>query len=339
MSVYLNKAFMDKCIQKQTGEDESGSGMFKKKLQKNAVVGVCPDETGIAVARVRRQKDNPPVLEVCVAKDTPNLSLQGAELSRLTKAHDLDRQVCVTTLNLGDYSLLMIEAPEVPDEELRAAIRWRIKDLIDFDINDAVVDVFEIPNQKAPGKGKLNAVVGRAREVRSRIELLNDAGLAVKVVDIPEMAMRNIAALLPEDVAGTALLYLGRKNGLITITRQQTLYLSRRIDIGYESFQAEVESGDTDRINKRLDHIVVEIQRSMDYYESHFSQPAVANVVIAPLSTAIPGMESYIQAQIGVNCRQMDINAIIDTGEALDPHTQGRCFLAIGAALRETGVA
>ena len=309
--------------------------MFKKKLQKNAMVAVCPDESGIAVARVRRNRDSTPNLEICEAHDIQNLSLQGAEIAQLAKRHNLDRQACVTILDLGTYSMMMVDAPDVPEEELASAIRWRIKDLIDFNIDEAVVDFFEIPNQKTPGKGKLNAVVGRSETVRNQIDLLKSAGLELRVIDIPEMAMRNIAILLPEDVAGMGLLYLGRREGLITITRQETLYLSRRIEMGYESFAGDLESGNTDQIQQRLDRIVVEIQRSMDYYESHFSQPALGNIVIAPLSTPIPGIEKYIQQQLGINCRLMDINSIIDTDEPIDTVTQGRCFLAIGAALRD----
>ncbi|MCG8324642.1 MAG: pilus assembly protein PilM [Thiotrichales bacterium] len=298
------------------------------------MVSVCPDESGIAVARMRRNRDSTPNLELCEIHETSNLSLQGAEIARLSKRHHLDRQACVSILDLGTYSMLMVEAPEVPQEEMQAAIRWRIKDLIDFDIEDAVVDTFEIPNQKVPGKGMLNVVVGRSDTVRNRIELLRDAGLELRIIDIPEMAMRNIAVLLPEDVAGMALLYLGRRAGLITITRQETLYLSRRIEVGYESFATDVERGDDDRIQQRLDNIVVEVQRSMDYYESNFSQPALSNIVIAPLSRPIPGIENRIQTQLGINCRRMDMNTLIDMDEPLDDDTQGRCFLAIGAALR-----
>ncbi len=313
--------------------------MFSRKLQKNAMVAVCPDEAGVAVARVRRNRDSTPNLELCQVQEMQNLSLQGAEIAQLTRRYHLERQVCITTLDLGAYSMLVVEAPEVPEEELAAAIRWRIKDLIDFNIEEAAVDFFEVPNQKAVGRRMLNADVGRSEAVQSRINLLKQAGLALQVVDIPEMAMRNIAVLLPEDVAGMGLLYLGRREGLITITRQETLYLSRRIDIGYESFEAEVAAGETAMIERRMDSIVVEIQRSMDFYDSNFSQPPLANIVIAPLGTPIPGIESYIQNQLGIHCRLMDLNSIIDSDSTIDPHIQSRCFMAIGAALRDEATA
>ena len=174
------------------------------------------------------------------------------------------------------------------------------------------------------------AVVARNSVVRRQIELLTDAGLNLEVIDIPELALRNIAALLPEDVAGVAMLYLSENNGLITITRQTTLYLSRRIDAGYAMLGGELEAA-----APRLDRIVVEIQRSLDYYESHFSQPPVTNVVIAPIPEPITGLDEYLARQLGIAVRMLDINSLIDAEMPLDPEVQSKCLLAIGAALRE----
>jgi len=213
---------------------------------------------------------------------------------------------------------------------LRAAIRWRVKDLIDFHIDDAVIDVFDVPNQRVSGANKMMyAVVAKSSTVRRQVDLLAGAGLNLDVIDIPELALRNIAALLPEDVAGVALLYLTARGGLITITRQTTLYLSRRIDLGYE-----VLGGDLDSAAPRLDRIVVEIQRSLDYYESHFSQPPVTNVIIAPLPGPIAGMDEYLSQQLGIAVRLLDLNTLIDMDTPLDPGLQSQCLLAIGAALR-----
>lgn len=305
--------------------------LFKHKLDETARVAVCPAEDGIPFARVRRHKDQPPTLELCKVQHLENIGIRGAELARLTRAERLDDQVCITTLDSGSYSLLLVEAPDVPSSELRAAIRWRIKDMIDFHIDDAVIDVFDVPNQRATGSNKMMyAVVARSSVIRQQIDLLTGAGLNLEVIDIPELALRNIAALLPEDVAGVVMLYLDENSGLITITRQTTLYLSRRIDSGYGML-----GGDLETAGPRLDRIVVEIQRSLDYYESHFSQPAVTNVVVAPVPQRIPGLDEYLSRQLGIAARMLDINSLIDAEMPLDPVVQSKCLLAIGAALRE----
>lgn len=314
--------------------------LFKKSIRKDAQVAVCLDEHAISVVRVRRDKDMPPLLECCDAQMVDNVSLQDAELARLTNVYHLDNYECVSTLEIGNYNLLLVEAPDVQPEELRAAIRWRIKDLIDFHIDDAVVDVFEVPNQKTAGRNRMMyAVVARSNIVKQRIEQLSAVGLNLNIIDIPELALRNIAALLPEDVGGVALVYIGENSGLITITRQSILYFSRRIEIGLRELPDNLVSSDGDLIHRWLDNIIIEIQRSLDYYESHFSQPQVSAIVISPLSKEVPGMLDYVSSQVDIPVRTLNVNELIDVTEPVSTNMQSQCILAIGAALRQESVA
>lgn len=307
--------------------------LLKKKVASNALVAVCPTANGISLARVRREADLPPVLEVCeffpgAVKD------QASRLPRLRKDYDLDAYECVTVMGLGTYNLLLVEAPDVQPAELRAAIRWRIKDLIDFHVDDAVIDVFEVPNQKAAGRNSMMyAVVTRTSAVKQRIDRLTGADINLDIVDIPELALRNLATLLPEDVGGVATLYLEQDSGLITITRQSTLYLSRRIDTGSRALTGL----SAEDLEATLDTIIVEIQRSLDYYESHFSQPAVSHVIISPVPDEVDNFAEYLNRQLDMQVREMDLNQLIDVPEQMDRSKQADCLLAVGAALREEG--
>jgi MSHA biogenesis protein MshI len=313
--------------------------LFKKKIRKDAKVAVYIGDNAVAVARVKRDKGMPPLLELCEYQEVENQSLRGAEIARLTNHHNLDNFECVGMLELGDYNLLLVEAPDVQPEELRAAIRWRVKDLIDFHIDDAVVDVFEVPNQKTTGRNRMMyAVVARSDVIKQNIDQLIGAGLNLNVIDIPELALRNIASLLPEDVGGVALVYIGDHYGLITITRQSTLYFSRRIDIGLNGLPDAARSSSNENIQRWLDGIVVEIQRSLDYYESHFSQPQVSAIVISPLGREVPGVLEYLSSQVDVPVRMLNVNELIDVDTPVDNDMQSKCMLAIGAALRQESV-
>lgn len=310
---------------------------LKKKIKKGVKVAVCSDENAISIARIRREKDLSPVLELCELQEIENISIRDAEMVRLTKQYDLDQYECLSALEIGDYNLLLVEAPDVQPEELRSAIRWRVKDLIDFHIDDAVVDVFEVPANKAAGNNKMMyAVVAKSNRVKALIEQLNSADLNLNIIDIPELALRNIAAMLPEDVGGVALIYAGQNQGLITITRQSSLYLSRTINVGTSVLPESVLSVmDDDECQRWLDSIVIEVQRSMDYYESHFSQPQVSALVMTPIGKEIPGITEYLTEQLQIPARLLDVNELIDVPEKIPSLLQSRCLLAIGTALRE----
>jgi MSHA biogenesis protein MshI len=67
------------------------------------------------------------------------------------REHELARFQCSTLLAPGEYQLLQVEAPNVPLAELKTAIRWRIKDLLDYHVNDATVDVLAVPPNPTGG--------------------------------------------------------------------------------------------------------------------------------------------------------------------------------------------
>lgn len=251
-------------------------------------------------------------------------------------------------------SLLLVEAPEVDPTELKAAVRWRVKDLIDFHIDDAVIDVFDIEGQRERGRTKMMyVVVSRISAVREHIDLLEHAHIDLSVIDIPELAQRNIAALLPEDQTGVALLHFSPRGGLLTITHQGNLFLARTLEFGSDQLGAEasppidyldleegagVTAGSGTEmpagLQRLLDNIVLEVQRSLDYYESHFGLPPVHGLVIAPTEQSIPGMLGYLGSNLGLPVRILDLNTILDGEETLGDVLQAQCFTAIGAALR-----
>ena len=145
--------------------------------------------------------------------------------------------------------------------------------------------------------------------------------------------------MLPEDVGGVALIYIGLHQGLITITKQSQLYLSRTINVGSESLPDDVLSVmDDETCQQWLDSIVIEVQRSIDFYESHFSQPQVTALVITPIGKEIPGLTEYLSEQIQIPTRILDVNELIDVDEPIPVHVQSRCLLAIGTALRQEAV-
>ncbi len=283
--------------------------------------GVTPCEDGIAVASVNSDKTR---VERCAFQPLSPGEETGAALQRV--ARDLDGVDCCSVLAIGDYQLLLVEAPEVPPAELRAAIRWRIKDLIDFHVDDAVLDVFDAPAGGARGvQDHLYVVVARAALVQERIRQLEGAGIALDVIDIPELAMRNIAALLPEDEQGVAMLYFERDRGLITLTRDKTLYLARSLEIGYAQLQ---------QTPQLIEQLALEVQRSLDYYDRHFQQAPVSAVTVAPFAGDAGELSEALQIQTGLPCRTLQLGELLQCEEMPDTQDMGRCLLTLGAALR-----
>ena len=308
------------------------------------MVGISLGPDRWAAAEVVREPGGGPRLTWCGHWPIHDAGRLAAELTELARSRHWDKTPIASVMEPGSFNLLLVEAPEVDPSELMSAMRWRIKDMLDFHIDDAVIDVFDIPGQKERGRPRMMYVVAaRAASVQERIDLMEGAGVNLTVLDIPELAQRNVAALLPEDAAGVAVLSFGARGGLITLTHQSTLYLARAIDVGLDTLNAvgaaQKGSGSafaniSPDVSRGLDNVVIEVQRSLEYYESRFSQPPISTLVVAPLAQELPGFSEYLAAKLGVGVRMLDLNAALDSSAPLAADMQALCFAAIGAALR-----
>lgn len=295
-----------------------------------------------------------PQLTLCRYLPLRNQAEIPTQLARLREELQLEQAFCISVAENDSFTLLLVDAPEVEPTELKSALRWRIKDLINFHVDDAIIDAFDVPGQEERGRQKLLYVVAARRAaIQSHIQLLEEERINLSVIDIPELAMRNISSLLPEDETGVAMLYLSYEGGLLGLTRQKDLFLSRRLDIGLQHLAAFVPAADEEEavdeftldespaelshdLRRALDTIVLEVQRSLDYYESHFALPQVAGLVLAPLEEPVPGMLDYLAQNLDVPVRMLDLNALVHSEQILSEQLQSQCFLPIGAALRES---
>ncbi len=294
-------------------------------------IGIHAD--GVCVAQIFYKDGRRPLLSAFDFHPWPAGESQEKTLARIAADYGLKHAVCTTVLDQAEYSLLLTEAPDVPVEELRAAMRWRVKDLIDFHINDATLDVFDVPGERVAGRTRpMYAVAARSAVIQKRVDQLDAAGINLQVIDIIELAQRNLAALLPEDVRGVALLSFTAGAGLLTITKQSELYLSRNLDIGLDALTQSENPIDY------FDRIVLEIQRSFDYYDSHFRQPPLAGLVLTPMSRPVPDLEEYLRANLSMNVSVMDLTQLMDFRNEFDPAARARCLITIAAALRREQV-
>jgi len=306
-------------------------------IPKNGQLAIAPSDDGLAIADLQPGADHPS-LKLCEFApwegDTSREDVMTAQSAELK----LKNRLCASVLPATEYSILSIEAPNVPDDEIQSAIRWQIRDMIDFDADEAVVEIFPAPQGNGvQQKRRLYVVVTRAQTIKALVDLVTHANTKLDIIDIPELALRNIAAKLSEDDAGLAMVHLSSERGMVLISRQKQLYFARTMDIGINTLNKVAPSVGSLALadNDAFDRIVLEIQRSLDYYDRYFYQPPIAGVVFAPLPEPIPGLFEYVQASLGIAVRELDIAEVVDVEQTIDRSKLAQCVVAIGAALRE----
>lgn len=317
---------------------------MKKQANTIDLVGIGLCREGIALAHLSRAGDEPSFQQIDYIP-TASIDDMTRAISRWVKEHQLKDATTNFVLAAHQADAFLTEAPEVADGELAKAMRWKVKDMIDYDINDAVVDCFAIPGQRERGRQPMAYVVTAAVDVlKAYVTSMEDSQLRLHSIDIPAMVQRNLAAQLPEDKSGVALLVLDEKSGLLSLTKSGELYLSRDLDYGYAHFaqHATMPADDSGlaiegmppATQSTLDQIVLEVQRSIDYYERYFAHPPINSLVIAPTPNVVVGLVDYMASQLGMRVRELDLNVLLNLQTKLERDVQSQCIPAIGAALR-----
>ncbi len=222
----------------------------------------------------------------------------------------------------------------MPDNELAAALRWRIKDLVSFPAAEAAVDYFETPvTSPEHNKNMLNVVVAHLQMLETTAKWIQASGLALTAIDIPELALRNMTASLQEDSDGIALLLLQPKACRLLITRQGSLYLIRDINLAPTPFLLDEQSSTatSETYQSLLETLVLEIQRSFGFYQNRLRQALPKHLFVLGGN---PSVLSDLATQLNCATKALDLKTIVQTRQPLSVKLQMACLFAIGGALR-----
>ena len=254
-------------------------------------------------------------------------------LKQLVKQQSYSGLPTTVVLHPALYRLFFVERPDVPEAEVGDAVKWRLKDQVDKPLAELLVDGFSVPEDAFRGSAKMVYAVAAERQlVQDLVNRVNRTGLTVESVQIGELAMHNILKLIPDSEGSTALLRLRNSSGTIILSQASSLYLARQIETGLSMIDG-VESSVRD---KMLDDMLLNIQRSLDYYESQLRKGVVRQFYVAPARQLAEGaVHEYLQQQLNVNVSLLDMRQLFELPADPDVHMQSQCFVAMGAAIDE----
>ena len=308
--------------------------IFKRRRTDGLRAAVAVSDHEIAVALVRKlEGQRPKVLRIMV-EEAP-LGFADPVLKKIISEFDLRRVPVSAVINASDYQIAQVQAPDVPRSELRAAARYSMRDSFDFPIEHATLDVFDLPEQNSSGNKKMCfAVATRGDAIEKMSGVFERQFRRFDVIDIPELCQRNLASLLPQDAKGVAFLLIRDDFAQLVLTRRGMLYVTRRFDFGIRgelNGDAEAEANELPLDPQMLS---LELQRSLDYYESHFDETAIGELFIAPAGTRANLLAAELGASTGLRISMFNIHDLVDVSFSAEIPDGWLPCMAIGAAMR-----
>lgn len=170
------------------------------------------------------------------------------------------------------YGLQLLEKPDVAADELRDAMRWKMQE--DLKVEALCADVFELPPAATTAQPMVYTVAAPRASIAELAQAVSAAGVSIRCIDITELSLRNLSCLcFPQADQSVALLRLTANSGVVNLSRGYDLYLSRRISGVPSEFSDEAWG-------QFRDQLLLQVQRSVDFYESNLNQPACNMLIV-----------------------------------------------------------
>lgn len=317
--------------------------MLALRLERDAVPGLVSisiEPDGLALVHVV-STDGAPRLECCEFLSAAPLDRRSV-LTDAVERFGLRGARSVFVLAPEEYAFHVIDAPDVKENELAQAARWAVRDLMDFDVEEAIVDVCDaVSHRRRPDARRLSVVAAREQAVRDAFDLARSAGLRVEAVEATEFAIRDLLTLHLSEEEGVAALAIRDDLGLIAISRRSELAFSRWINARTEEL-AMLDAKDAEWIDEAehsgrevLEDVFLQLKRSLDYSEHEIGLRPRGGVVLFPTAVELPALEPYLERMLDLPIAPFDVCDLFECDNPVGIETQARCLAALGGGLRE----
>ena len=311
--------------------------MFFSTPRKPGWLAILPQDRWVTLAHVVRDPDSRPEVRAL-----DNFAVEKDEveaLQRLRVTRQLKSYACTTLMGSGEYNVNQLDAPPDPTQHAADALHSALLGLFSYPLESACVEVLDIPNTVLSAGRPVGVLVVSAAEsaVRSRVAVFEQAKIALDALDIPELAQRNVAALLEDENRGLAFLRIDEAGMMLTLTFHGELIAVRRGEIN----TLQLNGSDADQRARVRERLQLDLQRSLDNFDRQYSHIPISRVVLASYPQ-VADLAAELARNTYVPVQEMDLSSAMDfpaVPELRDAQYQAKNLLAIGAALRTQGAA
>lgn len=195
-----------------------------------------------------------------------------------------DSSVCLI-IPENMYQWVQLDKPNLPEQEIVTSLPWTVKELVSMESTDIIADYFD-SSLKQGGIEKINVVVTSRTLFKPLLKAFHDADISLHTVTTSEMILCDMV----EHDGGAHMLVSQQLDSepSLHIIRNGELLLSRKL----RGLMGLAQQPLNQLKLGLLDAFGLELQRSLDYFESQLKQPPIKS-----LQLAIPNLELHGLAQ------------------------------------------
>ena len=287
------------------------------------------------------------------------------ELFTEKKIHTKD-----VAISISGHSVIIkkIEMPLMGGEELEEQVKWEAEQYIPYNINDVEMDYQILRRRPTEGLMDLLLVAAKKDEIEDYMAVAHEAGLRVSIIDIDAFAMQNaFEANYPELQNQTvALVDVGASLTRLNIVREGSTLFIRDITGGGQLLTEEIRKGlgisydvaeaykvgastpssadvvpveVNEILEKSVDAIAVEIQRSIDFYMATAESQSLETILLGGGTGGCTALREAVQKRTDIRVERLDVFRAIEVDASKFDQAKlqgfaGQATVSIGLALR-----
>ncbi|PIQ38566.1 MAG: hypothetical protein COW59_01120 [Lysobacterales bacterium CG17_big_fil_post_rev_8_21_14_2_50_64_11] len=226
-------------------------------------------------------------------------------------------------------SLMQLSIPPTPESERIGALKFRAREVSQVAVEDMLLDYVEVAGTRARGGEPpcYCAIASRERMIRLRDAVLG-AGLQLQAIDVADMALSHILGRAAGDGEAISALILGNQGLRFVIVNEGKLSLFRSSTLTAEHFR--------DGLSENLDQLLLEVQRTVDFYESHYTTPPPKRLLLLPDWPFTEALVEALVPALRVRAERFSLDEVLAASDRLGSPAPDLMMLAVGAALRPT---
>lgn len=233
-----------------------------------------------------------------------------------------------TTLLLptDDYAIEWVDAPRVPLSEMSEALRWSIKDRVEWALDEVAVSGYPMP-ATASSRRLAMAVAAPRERLRHWVGSWPAAVRARLAIDVPEQALRNFATLASGDDC-VGLLHAGFDAAMMVVVRAGALETRRLLPYDHQTLAGPASPA--------FESVVLDLQRTLDAYARLAGDADLRTLWVSSVGDA-EASAAALDEHLGARCEPFEPRRWVDwcPDRPLHDRETGVDFLyAAGAALR-----
>jgi len=238
-------------------------------------------------------------------------------------------------ISVSGHSVIVkkIVVPETTQQELEKSIESEAQQYIPFDIGDVNVDFQILEKSQAVQQGEMEVllVAVKKEKVNEHINLVREAGLIPVIIDVDAFAFENAYELNYEVEPGSvALVDIGASTMKINIMQDGTSTFVRDISVGgnqytealQKEFNINFETAERVKkgqlpdnisqddvltvVNAISEDIVVEIQRSFDFFRASAPDVNINKVILGGGCSLFGDIDKFFADKLGITVERIN---------------------------------